>query len=545
VRVSVYGSSAALAAGAALLAGAAVRASAPAGIEQRNDSAGVLRVDLEPDFDSIDPALALLPQTWQLEYATCLKLMNFPDKEASQGGSQPISEAATAVPRISRDGRTYTFTIRKGLRFNTGAAVTAANFAFVMNRDLNPAMNSPGATFLRDIVGADAVQTGQTLKASGITVASRYRLTIRLQRRAPDLLSRLTLPYFCALPLDTPIDSYGVGAPVPAAGPYFVASWERGRTAVLKRNPFYRGPRPHRINEIDYTFGITLQTQRLRLEAGESDLGQFPPSAAGELAAKYGVNRGRFFVKHQLTLWFLALNRDGHLFKNNDRLARAVNFAIDRSALARQHGAFAGTRTDQILPVGLSAFQDWSLYPLKAPDYQKASALAKGRLRDAKAKLWTFNISFGPAVAEVVAANLKKIGIATEITAFDPVVLRSKAGTRGADYDIMLAGWAADYPDPFSFLNRLLSGSSITSTNNVNFSYFDEPRWDRRMAKASRLFGRSRNRAYSLLDRDLMAHAAPIAPYLASNARIFVSAHVGCFTYQSVYGTDLAALCLK
>jgi hypothetical protein len=65
------------------------------------------------------------------------------------------------------------------------------------------------------------------------------------------------------------------------------------------------------------------------------------------------------------------------------------------------------------------------------------------------------------------------------------------------------------------------------------------------MAQASRLFGRARDRAYTLLDRDLMAQVAPIAPYIASNARVFVSSRVGCFTYQSVYGTDLASLCLK
>jgi len=523
LRQSVLASSALLAAGAVLIAAAIAPAQRSAG--------SVLRVDLEPDFDSVDPALALLPQTWQLEYATCLKLMNFPDKEASQGGSRPIPEAAAALPGISRDGRTYTFTIRKGLRFNTGAAVTAANFAFVMNRVLTPSLASPGAAFLTDVVG--------------INVPAPYRLRIVLRRPAPDLLSRLTLPYFCALPLDTPTDAHGIGAPVPSAGPYYVASWDRGRGVVLRRNPFYRGARPHRIDEIDYTFGINLQAQRLRVEAGESDLGQFPPSAAGELAAKYGVNKQRFFVKHQLTIWFLALNRKGHLFKNNDRLARAVNFAIDRTALARQHGALAGTRTDQILPIGLSAFEDWSLYPLKAPDYRKASALASGHLRDRKAKIWTFNLSFGPAVAQVVAFNLKKIGIDSEISAFDPVVLRTKAGARGADYDIMVAGWAADYPDPFNFVNRLLSGSSIKDANNVNFSYFDEGRWNKRMADASRLFGRARDRAYTLLDRDLMAQAAPIAPYIASNARIFVSSRVGCFTYQSVYGTDLAALCLK
>jgi peptide/nickel transport system substrate-binding protein len=528
VRLRVLGSSALLAVGGTLIAAVAVGSPAPT---HRAASGGVLRVDLQPDFDSVDPALALLPQTWQLEYATCLKLMNFPDKEASQGGSRPVPEAAAALPSISRDGRTYTFTIRKGLRFNTGATVTAANFAFAMNRVLAPALASPGATFLTDVVAID--------------VPMPYRLRIVLRRPAPDLLSRLTLPYFCALPLDTPTDPSGVGAPVPSAGPYYLASWDRGRAAVLRRNPFYRGARPHRVDEIDYTLGIDLEAQRLRVESGQSDLGQFPPAAAGELAAKYGVNKGRFFVKHQLTIWFLALNRAGHLFKNNDRLARAVNFAIDRTALARQHGAYAGTRTDQILPIGLSAFEDRSLYPLKAPDYRKASALAKGHLRDGKAKVWTFNLSFGPPIAQVVAFNLKHIGIDAEITAFDPVVLRTKAGARGADYDIMVAGWAADYPDPFNFVNRLLSGTSIRSANNVNYSYFDENRWNKRMAKAARLFGRTRDHAYALLDRDLMAQAAPIAPYIASNARVFVSSRVGCFTYQSVYGTDLAGLCLK
>jgi peptide/nickel transport system substrate-binding protein len=528
VRARVAVSSAALLVGVALLAAAAF--AAPSSSE-RGRAVAVLRVDLEPDFDSVDPALALLPQTWQLEYATCLKLMNFPDKEAAQGGSRPTPEAAAALPKISRDGRTYTFAIRKGLRFNTGAAVTSANFAFAMNRVRSPSLASPGATFLTDVVR--------------IATPTPYRLTIALRRAAPDLLSRLTLPYFCALPVDTPIDPAGIGAPVPSAGPYYIASWDRGRSAVVRRNPFYRGTRPHRVDEIDYTFGINLQAQRLRVEAGESDLGQFPPTAAGELGTKYGVNKGRFFVKHQLTIWFLALNRAGHLFKNNDSLARAVNFAIDRTALARQHGAYAGTRTDQILPIGLSAFRDWSLYPLRGPNLAKASALAAGHLRDRKARIWTFNLSFGPAIAQVVAFDLKRLGLVPEITVLDPVVLRDKAGTRGADYDIMVAGWAADFPDPFNFVNRLLSGTSIKDANNVNFSYFDERRWNARMAKAASLFGRSRDRAYATLDRDLMAQAAPIAPYISSNARVFVSARVGCFTYQSVYGTDLAALCVR
>jgi peptide/nickel transport system substrate-binding protein len=502
-----------------------------------------MRVDLESDFDSIDPALAVLPQTWQVEYATCLKLMNFRDSEGA-AGSIPRPEAA-ALARVSKDGKTYTFRIRSGLRFNSGVEVTAANFAFTINRDLNPKMASPGAIYLRDIVGADAVQKGKTLSASGVTVLDRRRLRIRLQRPAPDFLSRLTLPYLCALPLDTPIDPHGIGAPVAAAGPYYIDAWHPGRSALLKRNPYYQGPRPHHFDQIAYTFGSSLETQQLRLESDQTDLGQIPPAAAGDLAARFGINRSRFFVKPQLTLWFLALNNEWHLFRNNAQLGRAVNYVVDRRAMAIQHGAFAGTITDQILPIGLPAYKKWSIYPLRTPDYRTATKLARGHTRDGRAELWTFNFGFGPTVAQVVAADLERIGIKTHITLMDPVTLRTRAGTRGAHYDIMVAGWSADYPDPFNFINRLLDGNTLTETNNVNFSYFNEPHWNRRMNAASRLSGRARDRSYALLDRDLMTSAAPIVPYLASNARVFVSARRGCFTYQLVYGTDLAALCLK
>ena len=58
------------------------------------------------------------------------------------------------MPRVSQDGKTYTFRIRPGFRFNTGARVRAANFAWAINRDLSPRMGSPAAAYLTDIVGA-------------------------------------------------------------------------------------------------------------------------------------------------------------------------------------------------------------------------------------------------------------------------------------------------------------------------------------------------------------------------------------------------------
>ena len=71
-----------------------------------------------------------------------------------------MPEVATGYPAVSPDGRTYTFTIRKGYRFSTGAPVTAASYAAAINRDLNPLMRSPAAKYLQEVVGADAVQEG-------------------------------------------------------------------------------------------------------------------------------------------------------------------------------------------------------------------------------------------------------------------------------------------------------------------------------------------------------------------------------------------------
>ena len=97
---------------------------------------GTLRVDLTSDFDFIDPALDYFSHGWQLQYATSCKLLSFPDKEATAGGTKIVPEVAKSLPTISRNGKTYTFTIRPGFKFADGSAVTAANFAYAMNRNL-------------------------------------------------------------------------------------------------------------------------------------------------------------------------------------------------------------------------------------------------------------------------------------------------------------------------------------------------------------------------------------------------------------------------
>jgi peptide/nickel transport system substrate-binding protein len=512
---------------------------------------GTAKFNLQSDTDYVDPALAYYSVSWGFEYATCAKLLNYPDKAGAEG-SQLQPEVASGMPQVSSDGKTYTFTIKDGFKFSppSSEVVDAATFKGVIERDLNPKMASPAASFMTDIVGAPAYLDGKANTVSGVT-ASGNKLTIKLTDVAPDFLARVAMPFFCALPKNTEINGDGLKAPVPSAGPYYISSYDPNRSIVLKRNPNYSGDRPHNLDTIRYDVGVDPNATKLQIEQGSVDWAAdgVPPSSNAELGKKYGPNsqaakdgKQQYFVNPILSFRYLALNTTRPTFKD-EKVRQAVNFALDRRALLTQRGAFAGQATDQYLPPGIPGYKDADIYPLGAPNVDKAKQLA-GSL-NAKAVMYTCNESPCPESGQIVQNNLKAIGIDVELRQFARAVQFKKQGTKGEPFDIAFDGWQADYADPFDFINILLSGDTIRAANNNNFSYFNDPQWNKKMTDASRLAGEKRYAAYAQLDADLAQGPAPLAAWDNDNERDFFSARVGCQLFQPVYGMDLAALCAR
>jgi ABC-type transport system substrate-binding protein len=497
---------------------------------------GTLRVDLPSRQRYLDPTLSV---SWQLMHATQLQLLGYPDQEAP-AGARIVPEAA-AYPRISRDGRTYTFRVTPGFRFSDGRPVTAANFALAINRALSPAMQADASRFVADIVGAADVQAGRARAAAGVR-ASGNTLTIVLTRPAPDFLARIALPHFAALPLDFPVDPEGVTqAPMHSAGPYYLKELVPGRSATVARNPYWRRAllprRPANVDQIVFTYGNSLDAIRARLEGNETDLGPVAGSSADELYRTYGLNQSRFFVRKALNVWLLGFNHDSPLFAGNERLRRAINFAIDRPHLARQFGFLAGARTDQLLPPAVPGFADAKIYPLQGADVAKARALAAGSTRGGKAVLYTWGTPPGPALAEIVRFNLRQIGLDVEIKTFALSVLQERIQQPDEPLDLVILQWFVDYPDPASAVDDLLRQPAI---------HFRSASYDRRRRAAAGLTGPARLAAYGALDQTLMREEAPVAPFLVSNARVLVSESVGCFSFHPVtQAPNLVALCKR
>jgi ABC-type oligopeptide transport system substrate-binding subunit len=512
---------------------------------------GVFRYSLDVDIDYVDPALAYYLPTWEIEYATCSMLVNYPDAPAPRG-SRLVPEVARGFPQVSKDGTVYTFRLNKTYRFSNGAPITAASFAAAINRNLNRRMASPAQPFLEDVVGAEAVIQGRATKAAGVEVLSRYRLRITLAERAPDLLARLAMPFFCAIPPKLPINPDGISAPVVGSGPYYIAEWQRNRRIVLRRNRFYRGPRPQTLAAVVYDIGLPTASIKLRIDRGETDHGPVPPVAHAELGLQYGVRRsspGRYFVNPGGTLRYLVLNHERELFGKpgggrgadvgNVPLKRAVNFAIDRTAMLGQRGAYAGSFTDQYLPSTIFGARNEAIYPT-LPDLSRARALARGNTRGGRARLYAGNRAPAPQIAQIVDANLAQIGLDVEIL-LQPRCCFWHPGTRGEPFDIFLAEWHADYFDPFDYL-FLLDGRTIRAANNTNLSYFDSREYNAKLARAASLTGQARYKAFGALDVDLARNAAPLASYAVDNDRRYFSARVRRFFSHPVYSLDLASM---
>ena len=170
----------------------------------------------------------------------------------------------------------------------------------------------------------------------------------------------------------------------------------------------------------------------------------------------------------------------------------------------------------------MAGFRDADLYPLKQPNMSAAKKLANGHTGDGTVVLYESNRGASPLRAQIIQYNLKQIGLNVDTHLLARAVQLEKEGTRGEPFDIADESWGADYADPYDFINVLLDGRNIQASNNNNFSYFNDPKFNKQMTQAALLSGSKRYTAYGNLDVAIMQQAVPWAPRSNANNRMFV-----------------------
>ena len=320
-----------------------------------------------------------------------------------------------------------------------------------------------------------------------------------------------------------------------SAGPYYIASRDPGKTTVLMRNKYYKGSRPANPDEIIFTSNTDQDQSLLQTKAGQTDLDMsgVPPTAAASLGTP---NKGQFKVGPTSCVIYALLNT-ARAPTNSLAVRKAINWGIDRPALLRLLGKYAGARTDQILVPGIPGYKPYKIYAFAGANVAKAKSVGGAALASAGPLNVIHSTSAaGVAGAQQMEFNLKQMGLNYNDVPTPGTVYYNTLETKGTSYNLARAGWCADYFDPFDYINVLLDGRSIQANNNTDMAYLQAPKLNAQMDAAAAKSGTARAAAYAKLDLTVMQNYAPWVPYEIANDRFYVSKRVGNWVYSAYFG---------
>src|SRR5262249_24829322 len=263
-------------------------------------------------------------------------------------------------------------TIRPNYRFSNGTKVTANDVKFSIDRELTIFPQSSRAPMRwTNIKGATAVENGHAMTASGL-VAHGNKLIVNLVRPDGALPVKLANPLFCILSSGTtPMDPNNPASNPVTAGPYH-ATQDAAHRIVLRRNPYYTGPRPQHLSSIVFTGGGG-DSALTQVASNHADLAYPDDSNAATLARRYGA---RLKALREPFTWFVVLNTHRGAFRSQ-ALRRAASFAIDRPAMIRAAAPGSATPTGQILPPGMPGYRRLRVYRLNGPNFAKANRIRR------------------------------------------------------------------------------------------------------------------------------------------------------------------------
>ncbi len=289
----------------------------------------------------------------------------------------------------SRDGLTWTFKLRRSVRFHNGREVTAEDFVYSFTRLLDPQTARKEALLFYTIQGAEEYRRGQATAVSGLKALDRYTLEIKLTRASIPFIEELTLGYAKVVPREE-VEARGASFetnPV-GTGPFRLVRWIRNKEIVLEANRSYFRGAPY-LDKVIYpiTYPATRQELLARFEKGSLEDTELLPLTFPQdsLRQKYTVVR-----QTTLRLRFIGINNSLPPFTDR-RVRQALNYAIDRRTMIKEtynHNSWATA----ILPPPVRGHHDrHDLYPYNPP--KAKTLLAEAGYPDGKGlpifHIWT------------------------------------------------------------------------------------------------------------------------------------------------------------
>jgi peptide/nickel transport system substrate-binding protein len=516
-------------------------------------SGGTVTVLMGTAPDSLDPALGATTQSYEATWIAYTGLVTYAHA-SGEAGTKLIAGLAESLPSVSSDGKTYTFTLRKGLVYSNGAPVKASDFAHTIERAIKLGWGNK-ELFTENIVGGEDFDKGKSSSISGIQADDATgKITVKLVAPYGPFVNVLAFPAAGLVPSSTPMKSLPNNPP-PGVGPYEIASVVPNKSFSLVRNPHFSSSTvpgvPAGHVEVNVKVVSNNQSEAEQVLGNTADVFDYndtiPPTLLSRVESQAS---GRYTKEPTVSGEYFFLNTKEAPFDNP--LAReAVNYAIDKRALQRLDSGMLDPACF-FLPVGMPGHPSSPCPygdPNSAPNLTKAKELVRqSGLSGASVTVWGQSRSPHKEYVDYYASVLNAIGFkATEKIVADAQYY----ATVGNVSNKVQTGWLSfsqDFPNPVDFY-QLLDAKSILPTENHNLSQVDDPHIQSEIAAlgpvpSSRLgsvVGR-----WQALDQ-YTAKKAYMAPFGYDEAPKFFSDKVdfGAAVFHPVYGNDWSTLQLK
>ena len=432
-----------------------------------------------------DPQVNATSQYWDLYQVTQDGLTAF-RKTSGAAANSVVPDLATRLPRTHDGGRTWTLTLRRGIRYSNGALVRPADVRYTFERLFK--VHGPTAESLYGAIdGAEAcLKNPATCKLEHGVALSGHTITFHLTRPDTEWLQKLALPPVALLPPSVGDEEIGTDVSrLVGTGPYYWASYAPARQLELRRNPHFEVWSPAAqpdgyVDRIVQRFGLGVEAEVTEVERGQADwvVDDLPPDRLPELLSRYSSQL------HSNPLpadWYVALNVNIKPF-NQFKARQAVNLAIDRREIVRLYGGpqFA-TPTCQVLPPGFPGYAPycpWTLggaAPWSGPDLERAQRLVEeSGTAGTRVDIVVADDAVQKAIGKYIQVVLFKLGYDPRVKALPDGVQSAYVQNSRNRVEAGLAQWKQEYPAPSDLLGGLLGCDSFVpdSDSSPNISGF-------------------------------------------------------------------------
>ena len=527
---------------------------------------GTLQVWQTDDFSHLDPGQSYVSDAGLLSRLVNRGLTQY--HQDKDGNLTVVGDIATDSGKVSDGGKTWTFTLKDGVKDAAGNEITSKDVRHTIERLYAPFITD-GPTYVQSWLSGGGVKyrkalpdgpyKGKHLPDSVLETPDAKTVVFHFEAPQPDLPQALTMAGYAIVPekADTK-EKYDTKGPV-ALGPYKISEFKPGKGMKLVKNTNW-DPKTDSVRHqyvdgynIDYNVDDAEQTKRILADRGDAKNAVQFTGAVDISQAKKVVNDKAAFARtvrgYQPYVWQLNMNMD----RIKDKKVRdAIAYALPSEQIIRPDGGkFAGEVAGGLLAPTLPGYEkDYDPFGKKKKpngDIEKAKKLVKEAGAEGKKLVYAYsNTDIRQKQAVIITDALEKAGFDVQKKEVDGATWYEQMGKVKNGFDIYMTGWGQDWASVGTVIPPSYDGTTIADGAS-NYSHINDKHVNDEIARIGKITDPAEaSKAWTELHHYIVEKINPAAPVYNTKQFQIYGSNIGGARYDSVTSyIDVNQLYLK